>query len=391
MKVAIVTESFLPQTNGVVNSVLRVIEHLVSRGDQVLVVCPDAREEVPTEVLGAQVVALPSWSLPGYPDVRVATGRSAPVEAVLREFAPDVVHLASPFVLGWRATLAAQALDLPVVAIYQTDVPRYAERYGLPWTKRRLWRRVQDIHSRATVNLAPSVASIRELREHGVDRVRLWQRGVDCDLFDPSRRSHARRARIAPDGRRLVGFVGRLAPEKQVQDLVRLKDELGIKLVVVGDGPERARLEQLLPDAHFTGMLHGEELAATIAALDVLVSTSETETFCQVVQEALASGVPVVASGAGGPLDLVDHSRTGWLYEPGDLDAMARYVRDLVGDEAKRQAFGRDARRSVVLRGWRAICSELVGHYATAVEEHHDLEPVDVGLVHWRTRRLSRR
>ena len=390
MKVAIVSESFLPQTNGVVNSVLRVVEHLVSRGDQVLVVCPDAREPVPAEVLGAQVRTVPAWSLPGYPDVRVATGRSAPIEAILREFGPDVVHLASPFVLGWRATLAAHVLDLPVVAVYQTDIPQYAERYGMAVATRRLWRRVTDIHGRATLNLAPSVASVRALREHGVDRIRLWRRGVDSQLFDPSRRSHGWRARIAPEGQRLVGFVGRLAPEKQVHDLARLEGLPGVKLVVVGDGPERERLERLLPTAHFTGMLHGEELARAVAGLDVLVSTSETETFCQVIQEAMASGVPVVAAAAGGPRDLVDHSRTGWLYEPGDLDAMVGHVMDLVGDEAKRRAFARAARASVVLRGWRPVCSELVGHYATAIEQHHSLEPIDVGRIHWRARRASR-
>lgn len=390
MKVAIVSESFLPQTNGVVNSVLRVIEHLVSRGDQVLVICPDAREDVPTEVLGAQVRSVSSWSLPGYADVRVSTGRSAPVEALLRDFEPDVVHLASPFVLGWRATLAARTLDLPVVAVYQTDVPQYAERYGMAWATRRLWRRVTDIHGRATLTLAPSVASVRTLREHGVDRIRLWRRGVDSQLFDPARRSNGWRTRMAPGGERIVGFVGRLAPEKQVHDLARLEGVAGIKLVIIGDGPERERLQKLMPSASFTGMLHGEELARAVAGLDVLVSTSETETFCQVIQEAMASGVPVVAAAVGGPCDLVDHSRTGWLYEAGDLDAMVNHVQDLVGDESKRRAFARAARAKVVLRGWRPVCSELVGHYATAIEQHHELEPIDVGRIHWRTRRASR-
>lgn len=391
MKVAIVTESFLPQTNGVVNSVLRVIEHLISRGDKVLVICPDAKDEIPEDVLGARVRTVPSWSLPGYHDVRVATGRSAPIEIMLREFAPDVVHLASPFVLGWRATLACQTLDIPVVAVYQTDVPAYADRYGMSMMKWRLWKRVCDIHARACVTLAPSAASMRELREHGVERVTLWQRGVDSDLFDPSCRSEAWRRSIAPEGQRIVGFVGRLAAEKQAHDLARLDADPSIALVFVGDGPERDRLKALAPNAHFTGMLHGEELARAYASMDVLVSTSETETFCQVIQEAFASGVPVVAAAVGGPIDLVDHSRTGWLYDAGDLPAMERYVRDLIGDESKRRAMGRAARRAVLSRSWRAVCSELVGHYAAAIEDHLELEPIDVPLRHWRTRRALRR
>lgn len=390
MRIVIVAESFLPQTNGVVHSVLRVLDHLAARGDDVLVVAPDAGPDVPTQVAGARVVTVPAWSFPGYADVRVATGRVSPITAILRDFEPDVVHLASPFALGWRAALAATALDLPVVAVYQTDVPTYAGRYGVRGVENVLWKRVRDLHGRADLTLAPSTATMRTLESRGVERLRLWRRGIDTTRFSPARRDEAWRRTLAPGGERLVGYVGRLAPEKQVHDLVALRDEPGTRIVVVGDGPERTRLERLLPGAHFTGMLHGEELATAVAGLDVLVSTSETETFCQVVQEGLASGVPVVASGIGGPVDLVDHSRTGWLYRPGDLDDLAARVRDLVGDESKRAAFGRAARRSVEGRSWQALCSELVGHYATAIEQHRGTGPQDIGRLHWTTRRMVR-
>lgn len=390
MRIVIVAESFLPQTNGVVHSVLRVLDHLAVRGDDVLVVAPDAGPDVPATVAGARVVTVPAWSFPGYADVRVATGRVSPLTAILRDFGPDVVHLASPFALGWRAALAAAALDLPVVAVYQTDVPTYAGRYGVRGVENLLWKRVRDLHGRADLTLAPSTATIRTLEERGVERLRLWRRGVDTDRFSPARRDEAWRRGLAPEGERLVGYVGRLAPEKQVQDLAALQDLPGTRIVVVGDGPERARLERLLPGAHFTGMLHGTALATAVAGLDVLVSTSETETFCQVVQEGLASGVPVVAAGVGGPVDLVDHSRTGWLYEPGDLGALAARVRDLTGDDAKRAAFGRAARRSVDGRSWQAVCSELVGHYAAAIEQHRGTGPHDIGRLHWTTRRMVR-
>ncbi|RYY48391.1 MAG: glycosyltransferase family 1 protein [Actinomycetales bacterium] len=390
MRIVIVAESFLPQTNGVVHSVLRVLDHLAARGDDVLVVAPDAGPDVPATVAGARVVTVPAWSFPGYADVRVATGRVSPLTAILRDFGPDVVHLASPFALGWRAALAAAALDLPVVAVYQTDVPTYAGRYGVRGVENLLWKRVRDLHGRADLTLAPSTATIRTLEERGVERLRLWRRGVDTERFSPARRDEAWRRGLAPEGERLVGYVGRLAPEKQVQDLAALQDLPGTRIVVVGDGPERARLERLLPGAHFTGMLHGTALATAVAGLDVLVSTSETETFCQVVQEGLASGVPVVAAGVGGPVDLVDHSRTGWLYEPGDLGGLAARVRDLTGDDAKRAAFGRAARRSVEGRSWQAVCSELVGHYAAAIEQHRGTGPHDIGRLHWTTRRMVR-
>ncbi len=389
MRIAIVAESFLPQTNGVVHSVLRVLDHLNARGDDVLVVVPED-EGVPPRVGGARVVTLPSWAFPGYADVRVSTGRVSPVTAVLRAFGPDVVHLASPFALGWRATLAACALDVPIVAVFQTDVPAYAARYGIPGVENLLWKRVRDIHQRADATLVPSTATQRALAGRGIERLSLWRRGVDVERFSPTHRDLAWRRRVAPHGERLVGYVGRLAPEKQVHDLAVLANEPGVRLVVVGDGPERARLENLLPGAHFTGMLHGDELARTMASLDLMVSTSETETFCQVVQEGLASGLPVVAAGVGGPVDLVDHSRTGWLYRPGDLAGLRTHVRDLVGDDAKRAAFGRAARRSVLGRSWTSVCSELVGHYARVIEDHAAGGPEAVGRLHVTTRRMVR-
>ncbi|HUS21102.1 MAG TPA: glycosyltransferase family 1 protein [Aeromicrobium sp.] len=377
MKVAIVTESFLPQTNGVVHSVLRVLDHLADRGIEAKVMAPHDPAGQPVKVAGAEIVGIPSWAFPGYPDVRVATGRHDHVEHTLASFQPDVVHLASPYVLGWRGVRAANALGIPSVAVYQTDVPSFAVRYGFPWAHRLLSTRVRDIHSAATLNLAPSTASIDVLTGLGVERVRLWRRGVDSGRFDPRRRDEALRAQLAPGGEKLVGFVGRLAREKQVQDLAALAALPAVRLVIVGDGPERPRLERLLPGAHFTGMLHGHELATVMASLDVIVHTGESETFCQVIQEGLASGVPVVSVRSGGPIDLVDHSHTGWLYPPGDLVAMADCVRDLIGDESKRQAFGRAARASVANRSWRSTCSELIGHYSTAIEHHGGLRPED--------------
>lgn len=370
MRVALIAESFLPQTNGVVHSVLRVLEHLQQRGDQAVVIAPADPAGVPMIVSGAPVITIPSLPLPIYPEVRVAGGPFAPVVAPLRDFAPDVVHLASPFLLGWRGVLAAQSLDVPTVAVYQTDVPGMAARSGFRHAERLLWKRIRDIHTRATLTLAPSSASLTALGDHGIDRLRMWRRGVDSGRFRPELRDLELRHRLAPDGERLVGFVGRLAAEKQLDDLAVLRDLPGVRLVIIGDGPERRRLATVLPEATFTGMLHGDDLARTVASLDVLVTPGESETFCQVVQEAMASGVPVVAPAAGGPLDLIDHSRTGWLYPPGELMIMRDRVRDLVGDDAKRDAFGRAARASVIDRGWRPICSELVGFYAEAVDLH---------------------
>ena len=369
MRIVLVAETFLPQMNGVVNSILQVLRHLESGGHDVLVIAPRAdHDEAMSEHLhGADIALLRSVGLPSYPEVRLTFASATRLEVILRNFAPDVVHLASPFVLGWQALRAADHLGIPTVAIYQTDIPGYAQRYGIAAATAALTKHLTRIHKRATLTLAPSSASIAELQALGIDRLKLWARGVDGIRFHPSKRSAPRREQLAPDGELLIGFVGRLAPEKQVEDLRAIADLPGTRLVIVGDGPSRAALEALLPRAIFLGFRGGAELAEIVASFDLFVHTGENETFCQTVQEALASGVPVIATGKGGPLDLVQNSRTGWLYRPGDLDELRARVVDLVGDGAKRRAFAAAARESVAHRTWASLGDELLAHYSSVL------------------------
>lgn len=366
VRVAVVTESFLPHVNGVTGSVVKVLQHLRTTGHEALVIAPGSP---PSTCEGADVVALPSVGLPGYPQVRVPVVVASRIARELGRFAPDVIHLASPFALGMPAVRAAGLLYVPVVAVYQTDVAGFAERYHLAGTAAAAWRRIRSIHERAARTLAPSATAADDLRTHGVPRVHLWGRGVDTQAFSSAHRDPALRAQLAPGGDVLVGYVGRLAAEKRVEDLAALTDLPGTRLVVVGDGPERERLQRRLPGAVFTGMLHGEELSRTVASLDVAVHPGPHETFCQSVQEAMASEVPVVAVGAGGLRDLVDSSRTGWQYAPGDLASLRAAVADLAGDAAKRQAMGRAGHERVRTRTWEALGDQLLGHYDAAARD----------------------
>lgn len=354
--------------NGVTHSILRVLDHLQERDDEVLVIAPSGHDgEAAGRVKGAEVHRLPAVPLAGYTNVRVALGGVYRVKRILAEYAPDVVHLASPFVLGWRAAQAAHQLGIPTVAIYQTEVPSYAARYGVPFLENWAWNRVENIHLLSSRTLVPSTFALNQLRGRGIPRVRMWRRGVDTARFSPAKRDDGWRASVAPGGERIIGYVGRLAVEKQVEDLAALAGIPNTRLVVVGDGPQRAALEAALPRAVFTGFLGGDDLARAVASFDLFVHPGEFETFCQTIQEAMASGVPVVATGRGGPLDLVENSRTGWLYEPGDLSAMRARVQDLVGDDAKRRAFAAAAHASVQDRTWPALCTELVQHYADVI------------------------
>lgn len=371
MRIAIIAETYLPLVNGVTHSLQRVLEHLARRGDEVLVIAPWAVGATDVDRGdGVRVVWLTSVSVAGYPDVRLAVGGVARVRRLLAGFAPDVVYLASPFELGRRAMRAAEQLGIPTVAVYQTDVPGYLGKYGLPFLEAWAWQRVVAIHQLATRTLAPSLSAAGQLALHGIPRVELWGRGVDTTRFHPGKRSAQFRSEAAPNGEILIGYVGRLALEKQVEDLAALSDIEGTRLVIVGEGPEREALEAVLPNAHFTGFLGGEQLATALASVDLFVHPGELETFCQTIQEAMASGVPVVATGRGGPVDLVDSSRTGWLYTPGDLGQLRRHVVDLVGDDAKRAAFAEAAFQSVQGRTWPVVCELLLHHFECAIAEH---------------------
>ncbi|HZU91984.1 MAG TPA: glycosyltransferase family 1 protein, partial [Microbacterium sp.] len=374
------TESFLPHMNGVTGSVLQILRHLERTGHEAHVIAPDDAG-IPTSMHGAAVEAIPSLALPGYRNVRVGTSPAHRVAASLRRFQPDVVHLASPFALGWRGVLAADRLGVASVAAYQTDVAAYTERYRIAATTGIAQTHIARLHRRATLTLAPSTESAQQLASLGVDRVRRWGRGVDAERFQPLRRDDDLRAAWGADV--VIGYVGRLAPEKQVEDLAALHGIPGTRVVIVGDGPSRQRLESLLPDAVFLGHLDGEALAAAMASFDLFVHPGESETFGQTLQEAHASGVPVIATGRGGPLDLVRMGIDGWLYRPGDLDDLRMRVHDLAGDARKRRAFGEAGREAVQGRSWTKVCEQLLEHF----EEARALTTVDRSL---RARRVVR-
>ena len=370
LRVAIVTESFLPHVNGVTNSVLRVLEHLKAEAHEAVVICAGKSDDQPSDYLGFPIDRVPSIPMPGYRQVRIGLTTRRRVVDELEAFQPDVVHLASPFVLGAVAARAAQHMGVPVVSIYQTDVAGFASGYGLRLASDAMWAHIVRIHERCDFTLAPSRPSLQDLAGHDIPRVELWPRGVDSQRFHPDKASASLRSLIAPNGEVIVGYVGRLAREKQIDALVALVGMPNVRLVVVGEGPYRPELERMLPQAEFLGFLAGEELATAVASLDVMVHTGEHETFCQSVQEALASGVPVVAPASGGPLDLVHSGLSGFLYEPGNPSDLANKVNVLVQDSAMRKQFSAAARESVEHRSWHAVCEQLMDFYRRAIDAH---------------------
>jgi len=367
LRVLVVAESFLPQVNGVTNSVRRVLEHLAAEGHEAVLVAPTG----PATYAGFPVHRTRGASLPFYRDFRIGLETRTRLRAEMLRFRPDVVHIASPATLGHQAARAADELGIPSVAIYQTDLVGFAQQYTVPGLgaggAKAMAYLTRRIHTLVDRTLAPSSASVHQLEGLEVPRVSIWPRGVDLAAFHPRHRDEAWREALAPDGRLLVGYVGRLAPEKELELLTYLSGDDRYALAVVGGGPEESRLRRLLPDAHFLGVLHGDDLSRACASLDVFVHTGRYETYCQSAQEALASGVPVVAPRAGGPVDVVADGVAGFLYEPGDGHDLGGYVDRLARDAGFRARMGLAARRSVEGRSWQAVNAALVEHYREVV------------------------
>lgn len=367
MRVALITETFLPNVNGVVTTLCRLLEHLRDRGHEALLFAPEGG---PSSYAGAEVVPMRGLPLPQYPELRLTPPQFG-VTTRLRQFQPDVVHLAGVIALGATGRFAARQIGAPLVGAYHTDFPAYSAHYGLGFLKAFAYDYLRWVHNSCALTLCPSLATLSDLRAHGFRRLRLWGRGVDTRRFHPGRRSEAWRAAMGVrPGERVVLYVGRIAPEKRIDLLAEALPWLtNTRLVLVGDGPARPALERRLAGlpAQFAGYLRGDELATAYASADMFVFPSDTETFGQVIQEAMASGLPVLAARAGGAIDLVREGSTGALFRPGsaaDLISQALHLLDLPGQRAEMGLAGRAVAEA---RSWDRVMDQLLDHYRAAI------------------------
>jgi glycosyltransferase involved in cell wall biosynthesis len=372
MRVAFVTETWLPSTDGVVTRLTATVRHLRAMGHQVAIVAP---EPSPPVFEGVRVDTVPTVSV-GF----IAGGRpwGLPLPRVARyldRFGPDLVHVVNPFVVGVAGVVAARLRRWPLVASYHTNVAAYARFYHLGFTAPAVWALLRLLHNSADLNLATSEAVRQDILHHGIRRVELWERAVDTDLFHPDRRSAAMRRRLAaraPDAP-VALYVGRLAPEKGLDRLRPLADlRPPVNLAFVGDGPERARLERLFAGtgAVFTGMLQGEELARAYASADLFLFPSTTDTLGLVVLEALASGLPVVAADSPPSREMLEGTGAGRLFDPADPGALAALVARLAAPSAagERRAMAVRARQEAERRDWRAATARLAAAYRRVLE-----------------------
>lgn len=368
MRVALVTESFLPHIDGVVTTISRLTEHLQHRGHDSILFAPAGG---PPEINGTRVIALNTLPFPPYPDYRFVP----PVHDLrpeLDRFDPDVMHLFSPTSLGLAGIVAARLLGIPTIASYETDVAGFAAVWGLGMLCGPINNYYRWLHNRADLNLCPSHATAADVRALGFRRVAVWPRAVDTERFHPLHRAAPWRDRLSgghPEAPLLL-YAGRVAPEKRIRWIRPVLDAVPeARLAIIGDGPSRANLERLFAGTNtvFTGFLRGQDLSAAYASADIFVFPGPKETFGFVVMEAMASGLPVIAARAGGPLDQITHAVSGLLFEPNDQSSLVEAVASLAHDPGKARRMGRAARLVAESRSWTHVLDGLLEQYAALI------------------------
>jgi len=370
MKILIAAESFQPRTNGVANSVSQISKFLRANGDEVAIIAPGRGSSISNEQV--KVFRIPSISLNKIASVDISFGGINEIREIFEEFNPDIIHLASPLLLGEKVLRVALEMGVPTIAVFQTDISGFAKHYGGEFATRAIESKLARIHGNANLNLAPSTHTIEYLAGLGVLNTQLWGRGVDHSIFNSSMFNKELRRRWNSDpGTRFVGYVGRLSIEKSIQNLVNLQQYRSIQIVLIGDGPDRRRLERIFPSAIFTGMLKGKSLGEAMASLDVLAATGEHETFCQVIQEGMAASVPVVAPNIGGPKDLIHNGVNGILYQPKNQKSLSEAVLKLLSDREYSDEIAYRGNISVANKTWLNLFQELYKHYLYVMSVSH--------------------
>lgn len=368
MRIALFTETFLPKVDGIVTRLRHTVDHLQRMGDEVLVVAPDGGLK---EHKGARIYGVSGFPLPLYPELKLALPRPA-IGEELERFKPDIVHVVNPAVLGLAGLFYSKTLNIPLIASYHTHLPEYLQHYGLGLLEGLLWELLKAGHNQAAINLCTSTAMMQALTEHGIQRVNLWQRGVDTEMFQPHLASQDMRSRLTqghPDSPLLL-YVGRLSAEKEIEQIKPVLEAIpNARLALVGDGPNRQNLEKHFAGTptYFVGYLQGLELGSAFASADAFIFPSRTETLGLVLLEAMAAGCPVVAARSGGIPDIVEDGVNGFLFDPTDEHGAIAATQRLFANPDEREALRRNARREAERWGWAAATAQLRNYYQSVL------------------------
>jgi len=368
MRIAYFTETFLPKIDGIVVTLLQLFDYLEEQGHESMLFAPSGSIE---HYAATPISRHRSMKTPFYPELRIATP-VARVEKKVLAFKPDLIHLVNPTSLGIAGLRVALKNSIPVVASYQTDVSGFARRWKMGVVSEPVFQFYKFIHNRADINLVPSNFTRKQLVAKGFKRLTVWPGGVDLERFSPKKRTAQWRKKLTggEEGKVLAIFVSRLSREKRVDLLLPIaRDIPGLRLAIVGDGPDRKRLERVFKNTPtvFTGYLRGENLAQAYASGDLFVFTGAEETYGNVVVEAMASGLPVIAPNSGGVVDLVDNGKTGLQYPSESPERLFKAVKKLAGDPALLKQMGKAGYKKAQTQSWQNSFDTLFAQYDKAL------------------------
>lgn len=374
LRVAIFTGNYNHIRDGVSLTLNRLVKYLEDKGIPVIIFGPTIDEpELDHE---GEFVPVPSVTVPGRPEYRLTVGFPESAQNRLRTFQPTLIHLATPDILGFRAMRWGQANNIQIVASYHTHFTSYLKYYKLDMLKMLGWKYLEWFYSQCKHVYVPSPSMAQELNEEGIDKgIRIWARGVDTEQFKPGYRNMEWRRSVGfKDTDKIVTFVSRLVWEKNLQTFVdtvkRLQQQNPhIRAMIAGDGPAKKELEQMLPEAYFTGFVTGDDLSRVYSSSDIFLFPSETETFGNVTLEAMSSGLPCVVADATGSKSLIESGVNGYLAPPRDTKAFAECVAKIADNEALCNEMRKAARQKALVYSWENVNNKLLENYHEALNE----------------------
>ena len=383
LRIAVVTETWPPEVNGVATTAARFVGGLTARNHDVQLLRPRQPHEAGTVPVRPDEVLLAGLPIPRYPGLRMGLPAKRALVRLWTLRRPDLVHVVTEGPLGWSALEAARSLRLPVCSDFRTNFHAYSGHYGIGWLRKPIAAYLRKFHNRCDLTLVPTAALRDELAAAGFHGLEVVARGVDTSLFDPARRSPALRARWGADEETpVVLHVGRLAPEKNLDALACAFEALAVaapraRIVVVGDGPAREALQARARGAVFAGVQSGLPLAEHYASADLFLFPSLTETFGNVWLEAMASGLAVVAFDRAAAAELIDEGRNGWRVPGDSATVFATRAAAAASDLATVRAVGRAARAAALVRCWDRIVARVEAQYGRLLSERDARLPLN--------------
>ncbi|MBO1513153.1 glycosyltransferase family 4 protein [Metabacillus bambusae] len=377
MRIAIFTDTFAPDVNGVARTLKRFTDHLEANGYEYRVFAPISTNENRFSSHIHRFASLPFFL---YPECRLALPNMLQVKAELQRFKPDLIHVATPFNIGLCGLHYAKKLNIPIVGSYHTDFDQYLEYYDLQFLSKFLWKYMHWFHKPLRKIFVPSNETMEQLKRKGFSNIRIWGRGVDCSLFHPNYSNKRIREQYGIKEKYILSYVGRLAPEKDIETLMKISLQLPEKIrnqihwIIVGDGPSKEEMVKEAPkNMTFAGFLNGESLAEIYANSDLFIFPSPTETFGNVVLEALATGTPVIGANSGGVKNIINQEVTGYLCEPKNVEQFNQAIIHLLENHALRQKMGETARKYALSQTWDQIFDGLLKEYEESLLENNHI------------------